>query len=94
MMPITEFLPCTRVFDELKSLSPTQRHHAKTYATGLVTVGNKTVAGIAREVLPAKGKRALNKFLTECNWDGQQFNHCSCVEHCWWRAVGGRAIYC
>ena len=33
------------------------------------------MAGIAREVLPASGKRALNKFLTEYDWDEQQFNH-------------------
>ncbi|PHQ42413.1 IS701 family transposase, partial [Halorubrum sp. C191] len=36
---------------------------------------NKTVAGISREVLPAGDKRALNKFLTEYDWDEQQFNH-------------------
>jgi hypothetical protein len=54
MMPITDFLSCTHVFDEFESLSPEQRHHAKTYATGLVASSNKTVAGIARQVLPAK----------------------------------------
>ncbi len=74
-MPITDFLSCTHVFDEFESLSPAHRHHAKTYATGLVAASNKTVAGIAREVLPAQGKRALNKFLTEYDWDEQQFNH-------------------
>ena len=36
MMPITDFLLRTHVFDEFESLSPEQRHHAKTYATGLV----------------------------------------------------------
>ena len=70
-MPITDFLSCTRVFDEFESLSPAQRHHAKTYATGLVAASNKTVAG----VLPAQGKRALNKFLTEYDWDEREFNH-------------------
>ena len=73
-MPITNFLSCTRVFDEFDSLSPAQRRHAKTYATGLVAASNKTVAGIAREVLPAQGKRALNKFLTEYDWDEEQLN--------------------
>ena len=57
------------VFDESESLSPEQQHHAKTYATGLVAASNKTVAGIPREVLPANSKRALNKFLTEYDWD-------------------------
>lgn len=28
-----------------------------------------------REVLPARSKRALNKFLTEYDWDEEQFNH-------------------
>ncbi len=74
-MPITEFLGCTHVFDEFESLSPAQLHHAKTYATGLVSASTKTVAGIAREVLPANSKRALNKFPTEYDWDEQQFNH-------------------
>jgi hypothetical protein len=63
------------VFDEFESLSPAQRHHAETYAIGLVAAGNKTVASIAREVLQAQGKRALNKFLTEYDWDEDQFNH-------------------
>jgi hypothetical protein len=63
------------VFDEFESLSSAQHQHAKTYATGLVAASNKTVAGIAREVLPAGDKRALNKFLTEYDWDEQQFNH-------------------
>ena len=67
-MPITDFLSCTRVFNGFDSLSPAQRRHIKTYATGLV-------AGIAREVLPASGKRALNKFLTEYDWDEREFNH-------------------
>jgi hypothetical protein len=62
------------VLDEFESLSPAQRRHAKTYATGLVA-RNKTVAGIAREVIPANSKRTLNKFLTEYDWDEQQFNH-------------------
>jgi len=43
MMLITDFLSCVRVFDEFESLSPAQRHHAKTYATGLVAASNKTV---------------------------------------------------
>ena len=80
-MPITNFLSCTRVFEEFESLSPEQQHHAKTYATGLVAASNKTVAGTARGVLPANSKRALNKFLTEYDWDvlsGKDFVGSSC----------------
>ena len=69
MMPITGFLSCTHVFDELESLSPEQRHDAKNYATGIVALATIPVACIARQVLPAKSKRALNKFLTEYDWD-------------------------
>jgi hypothetical protein len=36
----------------VRLLLPAQRHHAKSYATGLAAVNNKTIAGIAREVLP------------------------------------------
>ncbi len=50
-------------------------HHARIYAIGLVAASNKTVAGIEREVLPAQGKRALNKFLTEYDWDQQQLKN-------------------
>lgn len=74
-MPITDFLSCTRVFNEFEPLSSSQRHHAKTYATGLIAASNKTVAGSVREVLPANSKRAL----TEYDWDEQQFNH-ECLE--------------
>jgi hypothetical protein len=41
MTPITDFLSCTRVFNEFGSLSPAQRHYMKSYATGLVAAGNK-----------------------------------------------------
>jgi len=58
-MPTTDFQSCTRVFDEFDPLSPAQRRHAKTYATGFVAASNKIVAGIAPEVLPAGGKRTL-----------------------------------
>jgi hypothetical protein len=71
MMPITDFLSCARILDEFELLSPARRRYAKTYATGPVA-GNKTVATITREVLPAQGKRALNKFLTEYDWDTVQ----------------------
>jgi len=67
-MPIT-VLSYTRVFESLTTPSP------ETYTTGLVAASNKTVAGIAREVLPASGKRTLNKLLTEYEWDEQQFNY-------------------
>ena len=75
MLPITNFLSCTEPLDEFESLSSEQQHHAKTYTTGLVAASNKTVAGIARQVLPAKGKRAVNKFLTEYDWDEDEVNH-------------------
>ena len=75
MMPITNFLSCTEILDGFESLSPAQHYHAKTYVTGLVAGRNKTVTGIAREVLPAKSDRTLNKFLTEYDWDKEQLNH-------------------
>ncbi len=78
-MPITDFLSCTHVFDEFESLSPAQRHYAKSYGIGPVAATDKTVTGIPREVLPAQGKRALNKFLTQYDWDEQQFDY-ECLE--------------
>ncbi len=57
------------------SLSPAQRRRAKIYAIGLVAVSNETVASIAREVLSASSKRALNKFLIEYDCGERKFNH-------------------
>ncbi len=75
MLPITDFLSCTDPLDEFDSLSYHQTHHAKTYVIGLAAASSKTVTGIAREVLPAQGDRAFNKFLTEYDWDKDQLNH-------------------
>ena len=75
MLPITDFLSCTDPLDEFDTLSYHQTHHAKTYVTGLAAGRSKTVTGIAREVLPAGSERALNKFITEYDWDEDQLNH-------------------
>ena len=75
MLPITDFLSCTDPLDEFDSLSYHQKQHAKTYVTGLAAASSKTVTGIAREVLPAGSDRALNKFVTEYNWDEDELNH-------------------
>ena len=74
MLPLTSFLSCTAPIDELECFSTRQKHHAKTYVTGLVAASNKTVDGISTHVLPAKSERALNKFLTEYDWDEDQLN--------------------
>ena len=74
-MPITDFLSSTRMIDEFESLSPVQRHLEKTYATGFVAASNSTVTDIAHEVVPPRDKRALNRFLTEYDWDEDQFNY-------------------
>jgi SRSO17 transposase len=41
----------------------------------LLLAVTRPVTGIAREVLPTKSDRALNKFLAEYDWDEQQLNH-------------------
>ena len=69
MIPIMTFLSCTAPIGELESFSTRQKYHAKTYVTGLVAASNKTVEGISTHVIPAKNERALNKFLTQYNWD-------------------------
>jgi len=74
MLPITSFLSCTEPIDQFECFSTRQKHHAKTYVTGLVAASNKTVQDISTIVLPAKSERALNKFLTEYDWDENQLN--------------------
>ena len=75
MLPITNYLSCTKILDEFESLSYHQTHHAKSYVTGLAAARSKTCEGIAREVLPANSERALNKFLTQYDWDEHRLNH-------------------
>jgi hypothetical protein len=36
MMPIAEFLSCTDLIDDFECFSYQQKHHAKTYVTGLI----------------------------------------------------------
>ncbi|QSG08231.1 IS4 transposase [Halapricum desulfuricans] len=36
MLPITSFLSCTEPIDQFECFSTRQKHHAKTYVTGLV----------------------------------------------------------
>jgi len=74
MLPVTSFLSCTEPIDQLECFSTRQKHHAKTYVTGLVAASNKTVQGISNYDFPAKSERALNKFLTEYNWDEDRLN--------------------
>jgi hypothetical protein len=40
MMPITEFLSCTDLIDDFGCFSHQQKHHAKTYMTGLIAFSN------------------------------------------------------
>ena len=74
MMPITEFLSCTDLIDDFECFSYQQKHHAKTYVTGLIASSNKTVEGISKRVLQSKSERALNKFLNEYDWDEERLN--------------------
>ncbi|WP_435079948.1 IS701 family transposase [Halococcus sp. AFM35] len=74
MMPITEFLSCTNFIDDFECFSYQQKHHAKTYVTGLIASGNKTVEGISKRVLQSKSERALNKFLNQYDWDEDRLN--------------------
>jgi hypothetical protein len=67
-------LSCTEPIDQLECFSTRQKHHAKTYVTGLVAGRNKTVQDISNNVLPAKSERTLNKFLTEYDWDENHLN--------------------
>jgi hypothetical protein len=80
MLPITDFLSCTDPLDEFSSLSYHQTHYVKTYLTDLAAGRSETVTGIAQQVLPAQGERALNKCLTKYDWDEDQLNRAPCHE--------------
>ena len=74
MMPITEFLFCTDLIDDFECFSYHQKHHAKTYVTGLIASGNRTVEGISKRVLQSKSERTLNKLLNQYDWDEERLN--------------------
>jgi hypothetical protein len=75
VLPIRGFLSCTDQLDELDSLPYDQTRHVKTYLIGLAAGRSKTVTRITREIPPVQAGWALNKFLTEYDWDGDQLNH-------------------
>lgn len=74
-MPLTDFLSCTDPIDHFDSLSYHQRRHAQAYVTGPIASRNKTIEGIANHVLPSRGERVMNNFLSEYNWDESALNH-------------------
>lgn len=75
MMPLIDILSCTDPIDQFEPLSFHQRRYAKAYVTGLISSRNKTIEGIASLVLPSRGERSLNKFLSEYTWDESALNH-------------------
>jgi hypothetical protein len=68
MMPITDFL--SQAYDRrVRVAISNARASRENLRHGLVAASNSTVTGIAHEVVPPRDKRALNKFLTEYDWD-------------------------
>ncbi len=74
MLPIRGF-SCTDQLDELDSLPYDRTRHVKTYLIGLAAGRSKTVTRITREVSPTQAGQALNKFITEYDWDEDHLNH-------------------
>jgi hypothetical protein len=62
--------------DQFSDLLPNepQRHHFAEYLTGLFVADRKNVSGIQREFAHTTDQSCLNRFLTQADWDVEQFN--------------------
>jgi len=62
-----------QTFSDLLPNEPQRRHFAE-YLTGLFVAERKNVTAINREFAQTTDSSCLNRFLTEADWDTQQFN--------------------
>jgi hypothetical protein len=60
-------------FGDLLPNEPQRRHFAE-YLTGLFVAERKNVSGINREFAQTTDQSCLNRFLTDADWDTDQFN--------------------
>jgi hypothetical protein len=77
MLPIVEVPPLVeesvKDFDGFFSFH--QNKHFTRYLTGLMTDSNVTVSYMAERFTESVSPRCLNRFLTEYEWDAQEFNN-------------------
>jgi hypothetical protein len=62
-----------QTFGDLLPNEPQRRHFAE-YLTGLFVAERKNVTAINREFAQTTDPSCLNRFLTDADWDTQQFN--------------------
>src|SRR3954454_22429997 len=62
-----------RDFSDLFPNEP-QRVHCAEYLTGLYVADRKNVSAINREFAQTTDQSCLNRFLTDADWEVQQFN--------------------
>ena len=65
MMPITDFLSCADLIDNIDCFSHHQKHHAKSYVTGLIAGNNKVVRDPLEMGSPFQDRTVLNNFLIQ-----------------------------
>ncbi len=74
MFPVTSFQSYTEPIDQLSCFSARQKHHAITYVIGLVAASNKPFRESRITFFQPKNERALNKFLTDYDWNEDNLN--------------------
>ena len=79
MLPISDIPACvqnfTRHFKEVFN-HPSQERHFAEYLTGLVSSGNRTIAGIHQRLMSDTDYDTLHHFMTESPWSGDELrNH-------------------
>lgn len=76
MLPISDIPACVQIFAaNFKGVfnHPAQERHFGEYLTGLVSSGNRTIAGIQQRLMNGTDYDSLHHFMTESPWCTEQF---------------------
>lgn len=74
MLPVIEVPSFIRNFISSFNLSYHSRKHMARYVTGLIASFNKTIKGINSIFLDKPSDKALNRFLSEYQWNERKVN--------------------
>ncbi len=75
MLPISDIPACVQKFTEnFKDVfnHPAQELHFAEYLSGLVSSGNRTIAGIQQRLMSDTDYDALHHFMTESPWSEEE----------------------
>lgn len=74
MIPVIDIPSVIRSFIAPFNVSYHQKKHMERYVSGLIVSENKTITGITAQMMDELSSKALNRFLTEYDWDNNEVN--------------------